>query len=73
MGIFPIGGVCDRKIGEGIDANVFQTKLLSLGLCAVVIHREGTLGKHSDRLGDGGLTQTTERRMRKAMGREDLA
>jgi hypothetical protein len=45
MRIIAVCGICDREIGEWIDANVVTAEMLKLGCGTVVIDREGALGQ----------------------------
>jgi hypothetical protein len=45
MRIIAMSGICDREVGEWIDANVVTAKILELGRGTVMVDREGALGQ----------------------------
>lgn len=52
MRIIAVGSICNGEIGEGINADVLQAKMLELGSGTVMIDRERTLRQESDGLCD---------------------
>lgn len=45
MRIIAMSSICDREVGEGIDANVLTAEMLELGCGTVMIDREGAFGQ----------------------------
>lgn len=69
MRILAIGGIRDRQIREGIDADVLEAEMLTFGGSAVVVDRERAFGQQTNGLGHRGLTQSTKRGMSKTVCR----
>ena len=73
MGIFAICRIRSGNFRKWINADILQTSLLSFRRSTVGIDWMRPLGKQTNSLGHRGLGKTTVRRVRKSMGRQDLA